>query len=173
MILIALGANLPSRYGKPEETLEAAKHALEAAGIMIRRSSRTWVSAPVPASDQPWYRNAVISVETHLGPKALLQCLLEIEQSFGRVRSKKASEKNASRVLDLDLIAYFDTISDTPQVQIPHPRMQERAFVLLPLQEIAPRWTHPVLDKTVDDLVANLPDPNSAQPIDQQVKDVI
>lgn len=165
MILIALGANLNSRFGFPEQTIEAAKTALEQSGVKIRRSSRIWVTAPVPASDQPWYRNAMISADTSLSPGALMRVLLDIERSFGRVRA----EKNAARVLDLDLIAHYDVIMEREDVHIPHPRMHERAFVLVPLQEIAPGWRHPVLDKSVSDMVGDLKDLGDMKPLDARV----
>ena len=154
MILIALGANLPSSYGSPEETLEAAKEALARAGVHILNSSKTIITPPVPMSDQPWYRNAVVSVETALEALELLNLLHEIEADFGRVRTVR----NAPRLLDLDLIAYHDVIINDDDVFIPHPRLHERGFVLLPLQEVAPNWVHPVLKHSVEDLIAALPD---------------
>ena len=102
-ILIGLGANLPSpEHGPPVATLEAAVAALAARGLAIRARSRWWESAPVPISDQPWYVNGVVEVETALAPEALLALLHEVEAEFGRHRSVP----NAPRVLDLDLLAY-------------------------------------------------------------------
>lgn len=153
MILIALGANLPSRFGKPEETLDAAKRTIESLGIRILRSSRVWITSPVPASEQPWYRNAVISVQTSLTPEALMALLRAVEDDFGRIRA----EKNASRILDLDILAYDALGMEGEDVALPHPRMHERAFVLYPLREIAPEWRHPVLGLSVDQLIQQLP----------------
>lgn len=165
MIIIALGANLNSRYGSPEDTIERAKDALKSSGVAIRQSSRTWMTAPVPASDQPWYRNAVISVDTGLRPRALMALLLDIESSFGRIRG----ERNAPRVIDLDLIAYYDVIIEEEGLQIPHPRMEDRAFVLVPMQEILPNWRHPVLDLSVSDMVGNLTDLGEMKPLQSRV----
>lgn len=153
MIFVALGANLPSIYGEPHETLAAAMEALGKAGIHVAARSSVWLTAPVPVSDQPWYHNAVVRVETDLSPYALLERLQGIENEFGRVRSIR----NAPRVIDLDLIAYNDSILDRPELIVPHPRMHLRAFVLLPLRELAPGWGHPVTGAALADLIAALP----------------
>jgi 2-amino-4-hydroxy-6-hydroxymethyldihydropteridine diphosphokinase len=155
MIYIALGANLPSaRYGAPRATLEAALESLSAAGLRISARSHWHISAPVPPSDQPDYVNGVIAVETALDPKALLARLHAIERDFGRERGAL----NEARVLDLDLLAYHDRVSDGEDGGpiLPHPRMMDRAFVLLPLQEIAPQWRHPRSGMPIASLVANL-----------------
>ncbi len=150
MILIGLGANLPSDYGTPAETLEEAKKELERKDIKIVNASQTYLSAPVPLSDTPWYANAVLSVETALASLDLLDTLSDIETAFGRVRSYR----NAPRVLDLDIIAYHNEIQEENRLTLPHPRMQNRAFVLKPLQEIAPKWEHPLLKASVAALIA-------------------
>jgi 2-amino-4-hydroxy-6-hydroxymethyldihydropteridine diphosphokinase len=152
-IYIALGANLPSRHGSPRETLEAAVQAIAASGIEIRRRSRWFESAPVPrAADQPWYVNGVIAVATDLAPEALLARLQRIELDFGRVRSVP----NAPRSLDLDIVAYGERIATEGAPLLPHPRMESRAFVLLPLRDVAPDWRHPQSGHSVADLIAGL-----------------
>ena len=113
--------------------------------------SSIWKSAPVPVSDQPWYRNAICVVDTDYSATELMQKLHNIEEGFGRIRS----EKNAARTLDLDIIAYNDEVHDMPI--LPHPRFHERAFVLYPLQEIVPDWCHPVTKLSVSDMIAQLP----------------
>jgi 2-amino-4-hydroxy-6-hydroxymethyldihydropteridine diphosphokinase len=162
-IFIGLGANLPSvSYGAPKATLTAALDRLTAEGLRIAARSRWYESAPVPASDQPWFINGVIRVETRLQPRALLDLLHRVEAALGRVRG----ERNAPRAIDLDLIAYGDKVARGDAVpQLPHPRMQERAFVLLPLQEIAPRWRHPLLRHSLDELIARLPTDQVARPL--------
>ena len=159
MILIALGANLPGPHGQPHETLAAAVAEMRARGLAVVAESSVWLTAPVPVSDQPWYHNAVVAVETDLSPYALLELLQDIENEFGRVRSVR----NAPRILDLDLVAYGDRILDRPELIVPHPRMHQRAFVLLPLSEVAPGWRHPVSGAVLDDMIAQIPAGQHAQ----------
>ena len=161
MILIGLGANLPSAVGGPQQTLEAALERLEAAGVHIVAQSRWYRTAPVPVSDQPWFVNGIARVETLLAPRALLEVLRQIEREFGRQRTVP----NAARTLDLDIIDYDGRIEDTPELTLPHPRLQDRAFVLLPLAEVAPEWRHPVLGQTVKTLISALPADQKAAPI--------
>jgi len=154
LILIAYCANLPSQgYGSPADTCLAALTALEARGVKILRRSPFYESAPVPVSDQPWYVNGVAQVDTRLSPEELLALLHELERQFGRERR----ELNEARVMDLDLIAYGQRVRDAPPPILPHPRMADRAFVLLPLRDIAPGWVHPVSGRTVEQLIARLP----------------
>jgi 2-amino-4-hydroxy-6-hydroxymethyldihydropteridine diphosphokinase len=161
-ILIALGANLPSaRFGPPAGALAAALAMLERRGVTIRRRSRWYESAPVPPSDQPWYVNGVVEVATVLGPEPLLDLLPEIEADFGRVRR----EPNAPRTLDLDLIAYGDLVRLDRAPILPHPRMAERAFVLLPLLDIRPLWRHPLLARSAAELAAALPKDQAIRPL--------
>jgi len=162
-ILIGLGANLPSpEFGPPVATLEAAIAALASRGLRIRARSRWWESAPVPPSDQPWYVNGVIEVETGLRPEALLALLHEVEACFGRVRGLP----NAPRILDLDLLAYGSLVKEGPEGPIlPHPRMGERGFVLHPLAEVRPNWRHPVGGRTLAQLIAVLPAGQIVRPL--------
>lgn len=153
LILIGLGANLPSVVGSPRQTLEAALERLAAEGVRITRRSRFWRTRPVPISDQPWFVNAVAAVETKLSAAALLDLLHRIEESFGRRRTVV----NAARVLDLDLLAYGTMVLDAPpRPLVPHPRLGGRAFVLLPIKDIAPSWSHPVSGETVEKMIAAL-----------------
>jgi 2-amino-4-hydroxy-6-hydroxymethyldihydropteridine diphosphokinase len=163
MILIGLGANLPSaRHGEPRATLEAALEALNAEGVTTLARSRWYRTAPVPRSDQPWFVNAVAAVATRRGPAALLALLHDIEARFGRRRG----QCNEARPIDLDLLAYGDVVMDEGGLVLPHPRLHERAFVLLPLAEVAPGWRHPRLGRTVEELIAKLPADQTAAPID-------
>jgi len=162
-VLIALGANLPSGIGTPLQTLNAAVKALEAKGVKVVRQSRWYKSEPVPVSSQDWYINGVISVETDLEPEALLVLLHEIEDQFGRERG----ERNAARVLDLDLVAYGRLVrSGLGAPEVPHPRMHDRAFVLLPMVDIAPDWLHPVTGTPLAELVQAIPDDQIAEPLE-------
>ncbi len=163
MILIGVGANLPSASGgPPRATCERALATLPNEGVRIAKLSRWYESAPVPVSDQPWYVNAVARVETGLDSAALLAVLHRVEAAFGRTRA----EKNVARVLDLDLLAYGGEVRTGKTGPIlPHPRMHERAFVLLPLSDVAPDWRHPVSGLTVETLIARLPDSAVARPL--------
>jgi 2-amino-4-hydroxy-6-hydroxymethyldihydropteridine diphosphokinase len=164
MILIGLGANLASpEFGAPTASLEAALRMLQESGVRIVARSRWYRSAPVPASSQPWFVNGVVAVETALDPTALLALLHQIEARFGRVRR----ERNAARVLDLDLLDYAGRVSDPagPPPILPHPRLGERAFVLLPLAEVAPHWRHPRSGTDVETLLAGLPPGQAAGPM--------
>lgn len=142
---IALGSNL----GDSCAVVETALKILAATpGIILERQSHLYRTAPV-GPPQPDYINACTVVATKLEPQALLTTLLAIEQQFGRVRL----ERWGPRLLDLDLLLYDDQILDTPSLQLPHPRMHERAFVLVPLAEIAPQWIHPVMGEAIGHLV--------------------
>ena len=160
-VYIGLGANLPSGAGRPVETLEKAVADIGALpGIELRRRSPWFESAPVPrADDQPWYVNGIIEVATGLSPAELLAGLQRLEAESGRVRTVA----NAARPLDLDIVAFGAHVATTGTPLIPHPRLQERAFVLLPLQAIAPHWRHPVSGQRVTELIAALP-------VDQEIR---
>jgi 2-amino-4-hydroxy-6-hydroxymethyldihydropteridine diphosphokinase len=153
MILIGLGANLPSNAGDPLATCEAALAAFPAAGITIQAVAPWYRTQPVPVSDQPWFVNTVASVATTLAPPELLARLQDIEHRFGRVRTVP----NAARPLDLDLLAYNREILTEGPVLLPHPRLHERAFVLAPLADLAPHWQHPILGETAAALLARVP----------------
>lgn len=166
MILLALGGNLPHpRFGGPRYTLEAALTALTRRGVRIVRRSGWYETAPVPDDGQPWYVNGVAVLETELGPAELLELLLAVEAEFGRVRTAR----NAPRMVDLDLLAYHDhstwsEAAPATTLELPHPRLHERAFVLLPLAEIAPEWRHPVLGRSVREMIEALPPGQRVQP---------
>lgn len=153
MILIGVGANLPSAAGSPRRTCEAALAYLGRLGIVVTGRSSWYESAPLPASDQPWFVNAVARVETSLSPSGVLAALHLTESAFGRMRTAP----NAARTLDLDLLDYRSQIRAAEAPLLPHPRMHERAFVMFPLRELAPDWCHPILGETAAGLAAKLP----------------
>ena len=167
MILIGIGANLTSlKYGEPRKTCGAALESLTKAGLLIKARSRWYKSAPVPISNQPWFINAVVQVETAKTPYELMELLLKIENDFGRIRGNK----NAPRTLDLDLIAYNKVVISSqkegaPSLNIPHPRLQDRAFVLFPINDISPNWHHPNINLNLKEMISRLPKEQKTQPM--------
>ena len=154
MILVALGANLPAADGgAPLDTCRAAASALDGLlGLRSHAVSRWYEAAPVPPSGQPPYVNGVARLDGEADPAALLAALHAIEEEAGRARPYP----NAPRVLDLDLIDLGGRVLAGPALVLPHPRAHLRAFVLLPLAEVAPGWVHPASGRTVEALVAAL-----------------
>lgn len=171
LAFVALGANLPSpRFGPPRATLEAALAALaDRIGPLVARS-RWFESEPVPKSDQPWFINGVAALETSNKPLNILKILHDIEREFGRVRKARWE----ARLLDLDLLAVNDLVlpgrdswaSAPPNAfRLPHPRLHERRFVLLPLLDVAPDWRHPVTGEGVGEMLAKLPESDVVRPL--------
>lgn len=153
MILIGVGANLPGPAGSPRETCAAALAYLGALGAPVVACSPWYETAPIPASDQPWFVNAVARVSTCLSPEGLLAALHRAEAAFGRSRSVL----NAARTVDLDLLAYHDVVRTGGAPLLPHPRLHERAFVLYPLRDLLPGWRHPLSGQRAVELAADLP----------------
>ena len=153
MILIALGANLPSHAGAPASTLQRALGELERQGVKIARVSSFYETPAWPDPGQPAFVNAVAAIETRLQPVELLALLHGVETAFGRMRSAP----NAPRSLDIDLLDYDGRVT-TDGLILPHPRIAERSFVLVPLVEVAPDWRHPVTGAAAAELLAGLAD---------------
>ena len=157
MIVIALGANLVSPAGPPAATIAAALGALAQRGVKIAAVSALYATPAWPDPSDPPYVNTVIRVATAHAPTGLMAILHKIESVYGRTRSAK----NAPRTLDLDLIDYHGRVEEGPPT-LPHPRLAERAFVLIPLLDVAPEWRHPVSGLSVAELVAALPEESRA-----------
>lgn len=156
-VVIALGGNLPGPGEiSPSQLVHRMMNQLgRMPGTVEAGRSGLWRTAPVPRSDQPDYVNAVVALRLPgpADPAAVLALLHRLEAESGRVRG----ERNAARTLDLDLIDVDGLVRDEPGLVLPHPRMAERAFVLLPLAEAVPGWRHPVTGLTVEELIARLP----------------
>jgi 2-amino-4-hydroxy-6-hydroxymethyldihydropteridine diphosphokinase len=159
---IALGSNMRGAHGEPAAAVRHALRLLGTDGMKIIAQSQLYRSPAWPDPRDPEFVNAVARIETNLAPAALLARLHAIEADFGRTRRVA----NAPRPLDLDIIDYDGTISTAGESPVlPHPRLADRAFVLLPLQEIAPDWRHPVTGLPIARLIQALPDPAAARPI--------
>ena len=149
-VYIALGSNVGDR----EANLRRAVQLMEQSGVAVTKLSSLYETEPVGYLDQPWFLNAALQAETRLSPRELLAALRQIESHMG---SHKPFPKGP-RLIDLDILVYDDAAIDEPDLQIPHPRMLQRNFVLAPLAEIAPSLRHPSWPATASELLVNSPD---------------
>ena len=146
---IGVGANLDDRAA----VLRRAAAALDGYdSLEVKAASPVYETAPVGVTAQPMFLNAVLAAETDLEPHALLERLLAVERRFGRVRRQRWGP----RLLDLDILLYENEIIRGRGLEIPHPRLHERAFVLVPLCDLAPRGRHPVFKKTFSELAESI-----------------
>ncbi|MEE2705199.1 MAG: 2-amino-4-hydroxy-6-hydroxymethyldihydropteridine diphosphokinase [Pseudomonadota bacterium] len=163
MIIIAFGANLNSHVGSPMVTIKSAISALQSRGIIFVKYSRFFETTPVPPSNNRNYINSVAIIETQMNPYELLNACHEVELMYGRERSYK----NSPRTIDIDILAYNNIVIKNRKIQIPHPRLHEREFVMIPLGEIAPNWKHPFLNISISELISNLETNNKVFPLDE------
>ncbi len=149
-VYLGLGSNLGDR----REHLSRARALLEASGLEITRASSIYETEPRELLDQPWFLNQVIETQTELFPRQLLARTQKVEREIGR----KRTIANGPRVIDIDILLYGDSIVRAGGIEIPHPRLADRRFVLEPLAELAPDLRHPLTKKTIRDLLTRVAD---------------
>jgi len=147
---VALGSNLDSKFGDREANLREAVRRIETLGE-VRAVSSFYDTEPVGQLEQPRFLNGALVMETELEPVELMRGLLGVERAMGRDRV--GSVAKGPRVIDLDLLLYGDWVMSSEELMLPHPAMGERRFVLEPLAEIAPEWVHPIVGKTVREML--------------------
>ena len=158
LVYIGVGSNLGDRVGNCRRAVEA----IVADGRnRIVQCSPLYQTEPVGKKEQGWFINGVLAVETSMEPGELLAFLLAAEKMMGRVRR----ERWGSRVIDLDILIFGQKVINESALQIPHPRLHERRFVLVPLRDIAPDLVHPLLGKTISQILAELPGEEKVLPL--------
>jgi 2-amino-4-hydroxy-6-hydroxymethyldihydropteridine diphosphokinase len=141
---LSLGSNVGDREGNLRRAVGR---------LPVLRISPIYETEPVDYTDQPWFLNLAVEAEAELSPHELLATTSRIEQELGRVRTVA----KGPRIIDIDILLFGDEVVDTPHLQIPHPRMAERRFVLAPLADLAPDLQHPVTHRTVREMLAAAP----------------
>ncbi|SPE42098.1 2-amino-4-hydroxy-6-hydroxymethyldihydropteridinepyrophosphokinase [Candidatus Sulfopaludibacter sp. SbA3] len=149
-IYLSLGSNIGDRAAN----LRAAIEALPAAGVKVLRISPVYETEPLEYTAQSWFLNLVVEAETDLFPVQLLARTARIERKLGRIRTVP----KGPRTIDIDILLYGKAVVQSAKLQIPHPRIAERRFVLAPLADLVPELRHPVIQKTVRDLLAAAPE---------------
>tara|TARA_A100001011_G_C14104753_1_gene754359 strand:+ start:393 stop:896 length:504 start_codon:yes stop_codon:yes gene_type:complete len=161
MIYIGIGSNLPSSFGDRFKNIKLAISLLREKKINLVKKSSFYETFSYPNKKNPKFINIVISVQSELEPSNLMGILLNIEKKLER----KRNEKNEPRTCDLDIIDYKKKVmnfkSENIELTLPHKELSKRNFVLYPLKEISPNWTHPITKKNIDDLIKDLENSNN------------
>jgi 2-amino-4-hydroxy-6-hydroxymethyldihydropteridine diphosphokinase len=156
MILLSLGSNLPSKFGNSRETLLKCYDFFNNTDIQILQKSSLYESIAVPNKFDPKFINSVISIKTNFSPEQLMQYIFEVEKKFER----KREQLNAPRTCDIDIVDFNGEIinisNNKISLQIPHPRLEQRSFVLYPISEIDKNWKSPLSGKRIDQLIEDL-----------------
>ena len=155
-IYLSLGANI----GHRERNIWLAIEALASRGVRVTRRSSLYETEPVGMKSKDWFLNSVVEAETDLAPEELMRVLLELERALGRERRLL----HGPRIIDIDILLFGSSVVHAPDLEIPHPRMAERRFVLVPFAEIAPDVQHPVLKKTIAALLSETADRSEVRP---------
>jgi 2-amino-4-hydroxy-6-hydroxymethyldihydropteridine diphosphokinase len=165
MIIIGIGANLPSESGTPYQTCVEAIKCISEGPFEIVETANWYKASPVPVTTMPWYINTAISVETKLSPDEVMEFLHKTETKLGRIRNRINDPRN----IDLDLIDYNGQIR-SGKVLLPHPRMHLRGFVLFPLRDLVRNWRHPITSKNINTLISELPHDQTMLPLQEEDK---
>ena len=156
MILLSLGSNLPSKFGDSKKTLLKCYEFFNNSDVKILKKSSFYESFAIPNKSDPKFINSVISIETKFSPEELIKYILSVEEKFDR----KRAQVNAPRTCDVDIVDFngevINILNKNISLEIPHPRLEKRSFVLYPIREIDKNWKSPLSGKYIDQLIENL-----------------